>query len=804
MVEHVSQQRRPGAPPTITRGEMLASTAKAQQDIKKASPNNNYGLGMAKVLTVDYEGFTVTLRTLVGAGQFDRVPVPLTFPGAGNRHFLGTMPMPGDYCVIGWTPQEVTGGTKTPVILAWMVPGVWPGRDWATTADFEVGEFDMDAPADRTAMTGAHERIRHKLRHMQPGNVVASSAQGADLVLDEGVMLANRRGNEIRLRDQDQAFIVRSLQQFHAMAGARIYAGMVQRDATFLPEMMVSDGKLWDGGTQADDGEPVSDQHLPDDPQALPGFLTPTKILRKARDGGMLGQAFLPHDDHLDPYQFLRRGGFINEAGHVVDGRHKADAVYGGKPIYRVATQDTSNPTVDPDAPTLTEYRIEVVHTSTGRLPVTEQTDLFDADRLPASDSYITPAALPPNAPFIEWVLGSVVGNDPYSQEGRRKYGVPLRAVIFDGDDPSPRLESVELGVPGSHTSPTAMKDQAATLFRMTPPTDSNTPGSFWSVNKQGQMRASFGGDPAGNSVEAHLHGGLKLSVGGRFQLLMNGHVELGTRSKSSLKLTAQEGSVRIYGGGPVKDGSSLGDRVSGVGRGEGDLPAVDIEARTNVQIKAEKRALVKANEIELNATSVHLLGHESVTLDGVRKTSVSTENFQLTVNGKAQESFGGPKYLLPTNFPLHERTYAPVYPGVCEKVIYALGDREEEFYLGNHKTTILVGNMTYRMVLGTWTAEAVGSKLTMGASGITGTAAAGPIALTAVGGAAVMSGTTGVSMVSSAGTATVRGQAGVYLGGPISGPDAGPIVCAGSLEPFTGLPFSTWGIGAKGHVVGG
>jgi hypothetical protein len=793
---------------TVSFGGMKGTPARSRQHLKTMSPDMNYGLGIAKVTNINYEEFQVTLRTVSGASQsYERVPVPMTFPGAGARHFLGAMPQIGDTCVVGWMSQESAegdGGTKTPVILAWLIPGVFTGRDWATTAEVEVDEYDLESPSDQVRTAGAYDRIRHKLRHMQPGNVVASSAQGADLVLDEGVTLSNRRGNEFRLRDQDQAVILRSLQEFHTQAGTRLYSGMVQRDAQFLASSMISDGLEWDSALQSIEGVPVQEGQLSADATAPAGFLTPSLILRKksvGSDEGYLGKSFLNSDPYLDPYAFLRLGGFINSDGFAVPQSH-APAIYGGKPLFRVSSQNPENTVTDPNARTLTEFRLEVTHTSDGRLPVSEQTDLFDAERLPGQDPTASPMDLPSNAPFIEWVLGSVVGNDPYSQDGRLKYGVPLKAVIFDGNTAAPRLEPVQLAQEGSGVSPTPLKEHAATLFRLIPPLPGGGAETFWSVNKQGQLKAAFGGKVTENSLEAYLAGGLKLGIGGRFQLLMNGHMELGTISKSSLHLTAQEGAVRIFGGGPLVGPSNAVERT--VGQGGADTPAVSIEARTNALLKAEKKVTIKGGTLDLNASTISIVGNDNLDISGVKQTSITTETWTTSVNGQCQQSFGGPKYGLPTNAPLHDRTYAPLIPGItCEKVTYAMGNREELFNLGNHTTTVLVGDMTYQTVLGTWKAQSAGNSLALSATGLTGNVLTGTISLSAAAGTATMSGLAGVNLVAGAGLATVRGSVGVYLGGPITGPDFGPIICAGSREPFTNLPFATWGLGARNHTVG-
>ena len=789
-------------------GNLLATTLKPTADLKKQRPDLQ-SLGVCRVINVDYEDFFVSLRTVIGTGdEFVRVPVPLTFPAAGCRHFLGAMPQIGDYCVVGWMPQESKAdkqGTKTPVILSWVVPGVWPGREWSTMAAFEQDEFDTEDPKIRHLLQGVFDPIRHKLRHANPGNIVGSSAQGADLVLDEGVTLASRRGSEFRLRDQDGAIVSRSLQQFHAMSGARIYGGMVQRDATFLAAMMVSDGFVWDDKIQSLAGSPVHELDLNPDSKNPDGFLTPAKHLRRSRQtDGTLGRAGLPLEPHLDPYEFLRRGGFIDSSGMVVDDRHVSDAYYGGKAMYRVSSGSAANAILDPDAPTLTEYRVEVAHTSDGRLPVTEQTDMFDAERLPEQEANAT-RELPPNVPFIESVMGSVVGNDPFSQTGRANYGLPMKAVIFEGDRPVPRLEAIPLPTDPDHKERAVpVAEQAATLFRLTPPLG-GLPDTFWSVNKKGQVKMSVGGAAAENSVEAYLRGGLKLGIGGQFQLLMDGHIQLRNLSKASMELVSDQGPVTIYGGGSLKGAQSIGERAAGSERGEADVPAVSIEARTNLYMKAGKTTRITANEVELKGPSVHVSGSEEVSLDAVKRLGLSAETYNLAVSGKAQESFTGPKGQLPTNGALHERTYTAMFPGhVCEKVEYTQGDREEKFTLGDHTTTILIGDMTYKVLLGDYSIQATTSQLKMGSSGIKGTALVGTVSLTAVAGAVTMSGMTGITMLSAGGPAVVKSTTSVYLGAPITGPDAGPILCAGSKEPFTNIPFAVLGTqGAKAHIVG-
>lgn len=783
------------------KAQMGISSAAEYARIQSMNPDNDYGLGMAKVINIDYVEMYVTLRTLSGvAQQYDRVPVPLTFPGAGNRHFFGAIPCIGDYCVVGWTSQRVSsagGGTKTPVILAWLVPGVWTGSGWMTTADFERDEFDQSIPKNQQLAEGAHNFVRHKLRHMQPGNIVASSAQGSDLVLDEGVILANRRGNEFRLRDQDQAAVTRALQRFDALAGTRVYSGMVQRDAHLLATSMISDGLLWDDTPQAIAGEPVEELFV--DFANPKGYLKPARMFRKKllddTSEGFLGRSLIGSDPYLDPYSFLRNGLFIDETGAVVDSAI-SDAVYGGKPIYRVASNSRDNATTQPDTQTFTEYRLEINHTSDGRLPVTEQTDMFDADRLPQSDPEVGSLQQPSNTPFIEWVLGSVVGNDVYTPEGRRAYGLPLQATIFDGNMPNARIEPAIVDPDSSFATP--ISEHLATLFKLRPVNYMGGRDTFWGVNKKGQFKASLGGPPLENSAEISLAGGLKLAMGGRFDMIMDGHIGLVSRSEGSLDLRAEVGPVTIYGGGTVR-----GANISGTGGGQGDLPAVDIQGKTNVWVGAKKQLKLQGREILANASYINLTGQDGVAINGVNQVSVGTENFQVSVSGKCSESFAGPKSMLPTSGPLHERTYTPNVPGlVCEKVVYTWGDREEQFKLGNHTTEMLVGNMLYSTKAGSWKAQSVSNSLELSPSGMKADIAVGNVSINAVAGSATISGLTGVTIQAAGGAVIVKGGTNVNLSAPVVGSEMGPIITGGSRDPLTNLPFSTFGMGSPNHLV--
>jgi hypothetical protein len=491
---------------------------------------------------------------------------------------------------------------------------------------------------------------------------------------------------------------------------------------------------------------------------------------------------------HLDPYTFLRSGGFIDERGFAVDSRHIPDAVAAGKSIYRVGT-GRGNAALTPGTPTLTEFNLEIDHTSDGTLPVTEQTDGFDADRLPNTDPDAPDRQ--GRAPFIQFTLGSVVGNDPFTRAGRAAYGLPLTTRIFDPTGGlSPTITPIVI-VPEGTPGGTPIGDHAATLFKLTPLGGRLAP-TWWSLNKKGQMRVNISGPTNEHSLDVAVAGGIRLASGGGLQLLLQGGLHFGTISRDSVRLTSSQGPVVIYGGGPDREGPQ-------------DAPSVDIQARTNLQLRAARAATLQAHTIEMDARQTLVQGQDNLTLRSARALSCEAEEVRIISTGKRTEVFSGPKNLLPTNGAVHERLYAPILPGVvAEEVTYAQGDREELFLLGNHTTSSLIGNLTYETELGSFEARALQNRLTIDPSGLTGTATTGNVSLQAVSGAASLRATVGVLVEASAGGVALRSSTGIYLGAPITGPDLGPILTAGSLEPFTGLPFGTWGLGARNHLVGG
>lgn len=749
-----------------------------------------FGLSIARVVRVDQETHEVTLQVLTGENDlFQRTAVPLTQPSAGARHFMGSLPHPGDVCIVGW----LTTSNKTPVILGWIPPGLLAGLEWLPVQDFLPVEADL-SPKVRSQYEGIYGRRRHKMKPMRRGEVYLSSGFGSDVILDEGVTLTNRRGTELRLRDQDQAILARGQARFDILGGTRVYAGPVQRDALFLPYRTVQDGVQWDAPRQANSDTPIDSSALPTN---TPGKYVPHPVFDKTDPTSPFFTSGFEVDANLDPYSLLTRGLWIGPDGYLENpSQALSDVEYGGKSYARTSlpADGQTTPPINaalPNGEALTEYRIEIQHTHDGTLPVSEQTEGFDADRLPSTATQDQSTDV--SRPLIEWVLGSVVGNNPFSRQEKGLYGLPLQAKVFDGPNIDPRLESAVGETIGHH---------AATLFRITPPLQESPP-AFVSFTKDGAIRAYLTGPPDESSLDLALTGGVHLQAGGPIQIqgraLKLDIKEADPASNMAFQVASTTGAVKLSAGGPstLSTASSKADPQPS--------PALLLEAPTShawltagrtVRIAAGDSIQVgDAQEVSVSAKRTYRLYSD--------KGVLQYNTLDRTVQGKETTLYVGPKNSLPSNGPAREVSFGGTpatgqVGGTVDEYTVQFGDRKETFKKGNHTTQILVGDLTYETGQGSWKAKAGTNTLEVSSTqGIQGDANLGPVKFTSTT-TATFQGQTAAT-VKSSGLTRVSGSS-VILG---ANGATGSIINSSDLDPLTNLPLSFFGMGSQGHLLG-
>ncbi len=680
----------------VTTGEIVKDFKPSPLKRAKVKGKKNFPISVATVKRVDPKRMVVDL--LAYDEVMPRKNVPISFPGAGGRHFLGAMPQVGDVCVIGAQPAE-SGKNSAPVILGWFVPGSQAALEWLTVRSHSPNELGL-TPKDKIALEGSASQRRYKLRQMEEGHIVASSAQGSDLLLTESATLTNRRGNEIILRDQDQALVVRSLQQFMAGAGFRVYGGMVQRDASLLPTQMFKDSVDWSGDRQVDeDGTPLLPNQMGTIPDA--GTVNPSYVFNVGEDG-ISNANGLDFTTETNPVDILQRGLFISADGTVFDDKVKRGATYGGKSMFRVS-KDSRNGVDNAGADVYSEYRIEVSHTTDGVLPVTEQTDGLDIDRLlPNSPN----PELPPDpnnratsSPMVEFVLGTVVGND--STNERDAYGSPLVAKIVDKNG---RKQTIVR----ASTPDDSVEDQLAFMVRVRNPEKPDVDPSFIAITKGGAYLNNFQGhgskvvqedyrtgkqsfygvDDDGQSLRNECEGSISFNNVGSGRSTDNVGVEI----------TSDRGAVTISAGGSITEGAAGPNQNPNSSPASQNI-AMKLQSSTGTLIQASNKVQVQAPEISLSeAKTIGMTSSGSVDINSGDTVSVSTKVLSMSISGSSETVLGGPKDGLATNGATRRTTFtsSPLtgsVGGITDEYVMEFGGRSEYINVGSYNNVVNVGS---------------------------------------------------------------------------------------------------------------
>ena len=738
------------------------------------SINNNpsegfsaFGLAIARVTHIYWEEMRCSIECVYG--EADRAPhhgVEITQSSIGARHFLGAIPNVGDFCIVGWFGANTTGkaGKKSPAILSWMPRPTYFGHDWLPVQDYGHQEGVMNSPSQRKEIESYANRIRFKMRHYEPGNIGASSSQGSDLVLDESVLLSNRRMNEILIRDQDQAIVMRSLQQFHAMAGARLYSGLVQRDAQYIPKEMVYDDTDWSMENIETLNEGSFSENADQETENI-GKLLPHKLfLRRSNgksdfenQGGII-------DDYLNPYTFYENAGLIDSNSFVTVSENDEGFLYGGKSILRI--NDNGENT---NSEALTEYRVELNHTSTGTLPVTEQTDGFDSDKQEDKTRY------------LEFVLGSVVGNDPFGDESNL-YGLPLKAVV---DENGSRLEpeTQEIG------------DQSATLFRINPVGVGSQAPSFTSFKKDGSFVASIG-SPNSNAVNVNVEGGVNLTSNVITEI-SSPKISLqgGLNDGEGVEINGSSGLVLIKSEGS----QSLNETSEGLPSNL-KKTSISLQASKSISLQSSTAIVMDAPVVDYsNVKSFNFSAQDDMALKGGRQVKIDTEKYIVNSSGPKSEMIIGPSQGIPINDQGESKTIAcsPAtgsVGGIVKNTVIVAGD-ELKATIGAGNNTTLMSAGVHSTAVGTGAiSSTVGANNTLlSPAGVLQTISTGNSLVTTPTGAHVVNSTVAIGL-RSVGVANVSGSA-LILEGVSSPTVVGPVMCGSDIHPLIGLPYVALGM---------
>lgn len=632
-------------------------------------------LWSARIVHVDTETMVCSIRLDSGFGEYHDVPIPAP-GGGGPRSWSGTVPERNTKVIIGW--QKVGRSGFKPFIIEFMTSGIYLARDFepfstVDPADAKTAINQIPGLEDDPGVNLEVVRLKH--RKIYPGDYMASSAGGSDILLDRDVLLTNRAGNELRLRDADQTAILQTVNEFTSNAAGYYRRGLIKRNAySFLPDLFPEDdkGKV---------------------PTAISKDSPAYPILKEFGLIDEAGKKTFP-DDPAEPFY-----------PHVVtpDGQHIAYIVH-GEHNHNFAGTDLC----------YVEDRKELRHVSNGVMAVTEEGDGFQID--------------PPYPVFIEDVLGTVVGNDFHSGGGRTLYKRPLKMAVF---------RNLEQGAPSDGPTFEAvdtiqdldiMDDIGlARLFRVMSPNGSNQ--YAFGVSKEGRVfihipKSRVGTpDEKGKSVDLNVQGLIKAIIGADansrntsldLKLVGGLNLDIGRNDAgNSIEVTLHGGIVQRIMNNPSSNAPAFQQQVGG---------------STLRTVSATDMAIIGGNMVEEiggDRSSVATSWLVNAGAGGYKVTSAG--DWGMTILGKTQHQYAQ----LQTNTWALGRMHM-ILAGIDTKTHLA-GAYAHTILAGAYSTTVVTGAVSFTAAAGamSFTVGAGSWSATVGAGALSLTAAGGPVSIT-------------------------------------------------------------------------
>lgn len=692
---------------------------------------DKYSLRLALVVRVDEVNMKADLRVITGGG--DRFEVDLTQAMSGPRSFWGGVPELNSIAIIGY--RHIHKHLTDAVILGYLPVGNKSGLRFDPFSPVDPAEASSESALDVKDTFGGNTRLKRLL--LKPGDVGGMSSSGAELTLSKDVSMTNRAGDLFELRDSDRTLIMQSIHRVTSESGVKTLSGPIRRGGMFLPDDIFSTGRTLKTETDGYFGR--------DELQAAgPG--TPGSSSKFSNASGQVLDFF------NDPTVF-------------------PPVVYsnGRKVHYTPTTPASSIEHPDSSASAFVEQRVEMYHTSDLNQEVIEEIDGFAADR---------------RTPYIEYALGTLVGNDLNTTQGQRQYGKILKPRIFT-DFISRKLGSFALAeVDRQPTAPDieSITSAGAFYFRVRPPRSVGTNAFVAAVSKQGKL---FLNVPASNvedypsgtkrvSAEINMEGALKAFFGAsnpdRISIMatMEGgvHLDIGRDAPgNALTITYRSGTKTIYEGNPNEDDVATSTQVKGV-------KETSITGAENKTIEGTKATVVSGQ---------YLMKADRISVNAFNGFSGNYGELNLLVSGKSQ-------------YQLADAVVETVVKGGKTSTIMA-GGLTTTVTAGAVTTTASSGAMSFNCASGAYSVT-VGTgaiSITTSSGAVALSTAAGALSIAATGGAVAI--TASLAMNLTAGTSVIVTAPTVLLGGPT----AALGVCRGTpslppgsptLDPITGAPL--------------
>jgi len=568
---------------------------------------------------------------------------------------------------------------------------------------------------------------------MTPGDVGGMSADGAEFVMSKDLRMINRAGDLYELRDSDRTAIQSSIHAVEAQAGVRAIKGPIRRGSFFLPDDIFEEGRT-----------------LKSD-QSVPPFYGRGE-LESAGPGPTYGSE--PRFSNQETGQVLD---IFNDFETYAPVTYSS----GRRVHYPPTIRGLSIDNIDGGADAFVEDRLEISHTSDLVQEVLEEIDGFSADR---------------RLPYIERVLGTIVGNTLNSTDGQRQYAQVLKPKLFE--DFSSRSPG-KLSFSGVNRSPTAPDQEVNTsagayMLRIRPPYgDEGQDGAYaHAVSKQGKVFLQVPGSKVEDnstgttniSAELSLAGALKAYIGASnperisAHITMEGgvHLDIGRDSQGNAVTVQYHAGIKmIADGNPNQDDVAVDQEIRGIRQlnltGQ-DLATVD-RSRKSV-ISGQER--VDADRINHNAIS---------------GMSVNAGSMDQMISGKTQINYAQ-KY---------EETIA--IQGKTTTIL--AGSDTQRILAGTKSTTVLAGNTSFTNGAGSFS-------VTVGTGSFGVSVGAGTVSLSTAVGALSMSAAVGAVTLTSGLALNLNAVVAISLLSPqvlVGGPAAVLGVCRGTPAMPPGAP---------------
>lgn len=497
-----------------------------------------HGFRIGVIQRIDEINMRADIKVITGGGF--RTEIELTQALYGPRSFWGGVPEVGSLVILGYREISKANNLGEAMILGFLPTGNKSGLRFDPFSPSDPSEVSPDDQASYKKQFGG--TIRYKRFKLTPGDVGGMSASGAELVLNRSVSLTNRAGDLIELRDEERSIITQTIHRFDADAGVRRYSGPVRRQVFFLPpEVFTVSGD--------------------------------TKTLKTEQEG------YFGRDDlqNTGPGEKGDDFKYANSEGVLLDTFNNQkdfpSVTYtNGKTVFYPSTTfgvSLEGPIDDGAGAAYTEVRTEIAHETNLIQEVHTEIDGFSPT---------------PTLPYIEHVMGTVVGNDAATTMGIKQYGQALRPQLWSqGKSMNPgtfTMETVARPAKGDLEVNTAA---AAYLLRIFNPAGVNDGNPFaFAVQKQGKLLLQvpkptnefYGDSVKGVSADINLQGALKLFVGKSAPTDTSIYAKLDGGIKAEIGRNTDTGqSLDITFFGPVKhkfagvqdaNGNGLSTEVTG------------------------------------------------------------------------------------------------------------------------------------------------------------------------------------------------------------------------------------------------